>query len=317
MAWSVSGSADWDLWGVVMLAAGVSCVIAWFAVLARRLSLRSTNGPLSLLGLAELGFVGAAVLGTLERVQPSETPAPEPEAPGTGEEDDTDREGEVPAPDPATDGAEPPESEGSAQRPTALQIGGALDPVPPLPVDASERRAAVRTALRNARLVYEDDASCKDPAAVGRVWAQMARIPEDDRNARATIVAKRLEECRRQVRWAIMYTVRRTRLAAREAFEQTLATRLSEAHDIKTFIKISGKDHERMRVGSGALDDALAEAIMTEALQAELAALGFERIVLATGKQVWRTDLQPRPESDYIDAELAPYGLHRKLEFAD
>ena len=38
---------------------------------------------------------------------------------------------------------------------------------------------------------------------------------------------------------------------------------------------------------------------------------------MATGKKVWRTDLDARPESEYIDEALAPYGLHLKLEFAD
>ncbi len=357
MAWSVSVGPGWDLWGAAMLGTAALCGLAWFAVVARRLSGRPTSLPLVSLGLAELGFLTAAALGTLQQLgsplgstpgdvdatatpsalppqsQQAQTEAgPDPEARTGGDEAP---EADVPAPAADTDGEDGPPGENDAAADTApptepdpaeddeprppaagLQVGTALDPVPALPDDASERRAAIRRALRSARLVYEEDTTCKDAAAVGRAWATVAAIPKDERSARASVVAKRLEECRRQVRWATTYSIHRARLAAREAFEETLSKRLSKDHEIKTFIKISGRDHEKMRVGSGGLTDELAEAVMTDALQHELAELGFERVVLATGKKVWTTDLEARlihrsaRETQSVNSSLRcrPYG---------
>lgn len=305
MAWS---PAD-DPWGAGLLASGAVFGASLLLALVRR-----TPGPTWMTGLGASAFLVCAGLG-------AQQPAPSPDRPATQDGTPT-RAADVsdtqpaapPKPQPKDGPAEPPPPEPEAEEPPAAP-GSAIPTPAPLPASGAERRAAIRSVLRNARLTYESDENCKQPEALGKAWAAVAALPEEAQTPRAGAVVKRLEACRRKTRWATTYTVHRDRVAARDAFEDILKKRLSTQHQVTASIVVSGKDHERIRVGSGAFDDATVARILDDALEAELAELGFERAVFASPSKSWKTKLKPQPESAYVDAVLEPYGLHRKLSF--
>ncbi len=311
MAWIPSE----DPWGIAMIASGAVFGISLVIVNARRMAIRSRTGPVMMTGLAAAAFLACAAMGTLQRVAqgPTEPAAAseEPAAEAAGPDDtaqDPPAEDEADAP-PAQDDAAPDDKTPPARN-------SALEPTEPLPSDDGERQTAIRKVLRSARSVYESQKDCKDAKAVGQAWAQVAGIPQDARSSRVKAVARKLEGCRKQVRWATAYNVHRDRVAGRDAFEDTLKKRLQDAHSINASIALTGDDHQRIRVGSGSFDEAIVAKIVTQALKDELSGLGFERVVLADAKQSWRTDLEPRPEAEYVAEELTPYGLDDKLTFS-
>lgn len=315
MAWIPSE----DPWGIGMLASAAMFVIASLVVNARRMAVRSRTGPVVVTGLAASAFLACAAMGTLERVAQAA-----PAAPQATEDSPANTAGAAPVGDAAAIDNDPSEAtppapgaldEGSptpAPRTAAVRNSG-LEPVAAMPTADNERRAAVREVLRTARSTYEDEDDCKDAKAVGQAWAAVATIPQDSRSSRVDAVVRRLETCRRQIRWGIAYRVHRDRVSARDGFVDTLQKRLSETHGVTGSVVISGNDHERLRVGSAAFDETQASTIVTPALQDELAALGFDRIVLASAKQSWRTDLEPRTEASIVGDELVPFGLDDKL----
>ena len=295
-----------DLWGAGMLASSVLWSAALLGVAVRTVARRATDTAAGLLTLGATGFLVCAALGAMQEVAtPSSTAAAataEPEPHDAPKPDAERGAGPDPRPDTVPEPPRPPSS--------------AIPDAAPLPTDPAERRAAIRAVLRDARGVYEDVDDCKDAAAVGRVWKALDALPEEARTARAEAVARRLDACRRQVRWATMFVVHRDRLAAREAFADVLAERLADAHDLDAQVKTFGNEHERLRVGSGALDEALAGAILTDALEAEAAALGFDSVTLARPGKSWREPLTPRLDAAVVDEALAPYGLDRPLKLS-
>ncbi len=318
-----------DPWGAAMLGAAALGGLALLMVLVSQLAGRRTVVAGWLLGLSLFGFLGSAVAGTLERVQYSATNAETGAESGEG----VDADGSDPDGAPHDSGASPPpgadtgesgdsadaeantkKADAAPSRPPPVAVGSALKPVPALPSDASARKSAIRKVLRDAKLLYENESECKSAPSLGQVWAAVSALPAEAPRSRAEVVTRRLEECRRSLRWSTAYVVHRDRVAARDAFESQLSKRLSKVDGLKTFIKLSGKNHEKMRIGSGKLDDELAASVMTEALKAELTELGFERVVLASGNKTWKTALEPRPESEYIVEALRPYGLHLPLK---
>lgn len=313
MAWTPSQ----DPWGVGMLASGAVFGLSLVLVNARRMAIRPRTGSVLMTGLAASAFLACAAMGTLERVgqgpadassptdQPAAGAAAEGPAPGTATAED------IPSPDPDTP-AEPAAE--NVETPPARN--SALDPTDPLPTDDAARKTAIRKVLRAARSVYESPKQCKDAKAVGQAWAAVAGIPLDARSSRVKAVARKLEGCRKQVRWATAYNIHRDRVGARDAFEDTFKKRLQGAHDINVSIAITGDEHQRIRVGSGGLDEALATKIVTQALEDELTELGFERLVLAATQQSWKTALEPRAEAAYVGDALAPFGLDGKLTFS-
>lgn len=310
MAWIPSQ----DPWGVGMLASGAMFGISLLVINARRMAVRSRTGPVIATGLAVSAFLACAAMGTLERVaqgpsgaeQEAEDPSvdaatPEPLAAPEGESEAAPTQGEADAGSP-TDGTN-----------TVAARNSALEPTDAMPASEDERAAAIRKILRTARSVYESGRDCKDAKAVGQTWAAVSGIPDDAQSSRVGAVVRKLEACRRQVRGAITYKVHRDRIAARDDFADTLKQRLQEQHGIKGTVAVTGDNHQRIRVGNGTFDEASAGTIVTQAFKDELTGLGFERVVLANAKESWRTDLEPRPESDIVGDELVPYGLDAKL----
>jgi|GEM_PF-2388460 len=294
-----------------MLASGAVYGITFGLMLLRYRSRKDARGAAILASLGGIAFFGCAVLGAMEGTRPAPKPAADPTTPAKVVVADP-----TPEPTPAQDPPSEPDADtpdAPAQPSEPEPVEPALPPAEALPASGPERRAAIRNVLRNARLVYEDEKDCKSAEAVGRAWRDVSALPAEAHTARVSAVVKRLEKCRRQVRWATTYVVHRDRVAARDAFEKSLGKRLKDDHGINTAIKVSGDQHERIRVGSGAIDDTLASAIMTPAFEKELGALGFELVVLASPKKTWKTRPEIRSESSYVDAELEPYGLHRKL----
>lgn len=315
MAWTPSQ----DPWGIAMLASAAVFGIALVVINARRMAVRSRTGPVALAGVAAVAFLVCAAMGTLEQVR--QGPA-EPVA--ASEQPPTDAS----TSDPVEAAAAPEESDAAAAEgdsendaaatdtKTPPARNSALEPTKPMPADDAAQRAAIRNVLRAARSVYESQRDCKDAKAVGQAWAGVSSIPQSARSARVQAVVRRLEACRRQVRWAIAYTVRRDAVTARDDFEDTLKQRLQDVHGISGTVSLTGEDHQRLRVGSGSFDEAVVGTVITQSLKDELAGLGFERIVLANQKQSWRTALEPTPESRTVNERLAPYGLDTKLAFS-
>jgi len=311
MAWIPSQ----DPWGIAMIASGAVFGISLVVVNARRMAIRPRTGPVMMTGLAASAFLACAAMGTLQRVTQGpdepvaalEEPVADAAAPDTTTDPPSEDEADAPPPE-----AEDP----SDDVPTPPARDSALEATPPLPSDDAARQTAIRKVLRSARSVYESQKDCKDAKAVGQAWAGVAAIPQDARSSRVKAVARKLEGCRKQVRWATAYNVHRERVAGRDDFEDTLEQRLRDAHDINASIALTGDNHQRIRVGSGGFDEALAAKIVSQALEDELSGLGFERIVLASSKKSWRTALEPRPEAEYVADALAPYGLDAKLTFS-
>lgn len=315
MAWSPSD----DPWGTGMLVSGGLWGLSFIVLLVRRSPLRPPpSGAAALMSLSASGFIACAVLGAMA-VQPAPSSASadaneETNAAST-DANDTPEEGapsKQPDAEPASpdDGSEPT---AGGVAPTSKPKAVALPEPDPIPASGPERRTAVRKVLRDARKVYESTKDCKRAEEVGRVWKAVAALPDDTHSERVRAVARRLEACRRQVRWATTYAVHRGRVDARDAFVDTLKARLAKSHDIRAAVKLSGDDHERIRIGSGSFDDAKVSAVMTDAFKGELAGLGFERVVIARPGQTWKETLEPKSESSYVDDELAPYGLAGKL----
>ncbi len=324
-----------DPWGVAMAATAGASAIGLLLVVARRVAGRNAAAGGWTLGIGLTAFLGSAGAGALERVEAAPAVAANDSAPARGSKTAADASADAPeraddeAPAPSADtppttdtppapvDEQPPDSEASPEAPpapaTPVAAGSALDPVEALPTDPAQRRVAIRRALRTAKNVYEDESSCKQAKAVGQAWAQIAALPDDAPKARVDVVVRRLEQCRRSTRWAVAYTVHRDRVDARDAFEKTFAERLEKDYGLRAFIKLSGKNHEKMRVGSGRFDDDVIAKIMTETTKAELAGLGFERVVFASGKKAWPHDLEVRDEDGYVSDALAPYGLRDKL----
>lgn len=340
-----------DPWGAAMLGAAALSGIALLFVVVRQFSGGNTRSGGWVLGLGLLAFLASAGLGTFARLEASEPPktaargamphaadappnANEPDTPARANlkptadaptadapTADAPSEGEPTADAPTADTSKeddlPKEHPIPEARPTATvantKIGSALEPVEALPSDPDARKAAIRKVLRDAKIVYEDEQDCKSAAELGQAWAAVSALPSDAPQSRVEVVVRRLEECRRIARWATAYTVHRKRVSARDELKSTLAKRFSDDHKLTAVIKLSGKDHERIRVGSGRLDDTIVATVMTKAMKQELTDLGFELVVLSSGKQTWKTELEPRPESDYITDAMRPYGLHDKL----
>lgn len=319
MAWSPSD----DPWGTGMLVSGGLWGLAFIVLLVRRSPLRPPpSGAAALMSLSASGFIACAVLGAMA-VQPAPSSASADAADETNAAStDTKDEEAAPRQPDAPPGEEPTSPDGGSE-PTPETAGDeAATPKPkpvalpepdPIPAAGPERRTAVRKVLRDARKVYESTKDCKRAEAVGRVWKAVAALPDDTHSERVRAVVRRLEACRRQVRWTTTYAVHRGRVDARDAFVDTLKARLAKSHDIRAAVKLSGDDHERMRIGSGSFDDAKVSAVMTDAFKDELAGLGFERVVIARPGQTWKETLEPRSESSYVDDELSPYGLAAKL----
>jgi hypothetical protein len=314
MAWSPSD----DPWGTGMMVSAGLWGLAFIVLLVRRSAGSTPNGAAGLMSLGATGFIACAALGAME-VQPApNTTASAAASESTAESEPEPKPADKPAADAApTDAAEPTEA-GTEPEPTTETQPSKPPPVAlpepdPIPASGPERRTAVRKVLRDARKVYESTKDCKRAEPVGRAWKAIAALPEDTRSERVRAVVRRLEACRRQVRWTTTYAVHRGRVDARDAFVETLKARLAKSHDIRAAIKLTGDDHERIRVGSGSFDDAKVSAVMTDAFKSELAGLGFERVVIARPGQTWKETLDPKSESAYVDDALAPYGLAGKL----
>lgn len=309
MAWSPSD----DPWGTGMLVSGGLWSLAFIVLLVRRSPLRPPpSGAAGLMSLSATGFVACAVLGAME-VQSAPLSASAEGADETSAASADANDVEAP-----TALANAPEANGADAKPDSDVTRPSPSPVAlsepdPLPASGPARRTAVRKILRDARNVYESPRDCKRVEPVGRVWKALAALPNDAQTERVRAVVRRLEACRRQVRWTTTYAVHRRRVDARDAFVDTLEARLAKSHDIRTVVKLSGDDHERVRIGSGTFDDAKVSAVMTDAFKDELTELGFERVVMARPGQTWKETLDPKNESSYVDAELAPYGLASKL----
>ncbi|MCR9160466.1 MAG: hypothetical protein ACE37F_27605 [Nannocystaceae bacterium] len=303
-----------DPWGTGMLVSGGLWALAFLVLLVRRSPLRPPpSGAASLMSLSAIGFIACALLGaTAQPAEPAPGSASADEASAEAESGDQDAS---PSPDektPSGDEATPQPTD-AAEAPEAKPTVAALPEPDPIPASGPERRAAVRKVLRDARKVYESTRDCKRVEPVGRAWKAIAALPEDTHSERVRAVVRRLEACRRQVRWTTTYAVHRKRVDARDAFVDTLVARIAKSHDVRAAVKLSGDDHERIRIGGGNFDDALVSALMTDAFKDELAGLGFESVVVARPGKTWREALEPRSESAYVDDALTPYGLEAKL----
>lgn len=240
-----------------------------------------------------------------EDVEDTGTDEPDP----AEDTSDTDAADLAPAPD-SVETTEPSNVTSTLPAPGPSQ----LQPVEALPVDVSEKRSAIRERLRFAKSVVDDAEQCVSAQAVGQAWAQLEAIPPADRDHRVRVLARKLEACRKKVFWSVRYLVHRSRVEAREAFIRELDGQ-ERTGDNTTTTRVYGRNHQRMRIGvHGPFNQTIADQLLTAELRERAQALGFDIIVVSQRDESYVYRLQPRPETDYVNLELVPFGLDQPLD---
>lgn len=256
---------------------------------------------------------------------PTETRADdETAAGGTGGPGATDAGGSTGADEPAAagagadegalvgDDAAPDPSERLAPVATIPErvLPEAIPQVPALPTEPQAREAAIRDILGDAQRAAGGGRRCGNLERVAQAWARLRTVPVD-RKAKA--ITADLEKCRRKLLYSISRRYRAERVEARDAYFDALRERMRKEHGLMVQASISGKSHERLRIGSHELDAAKADALMNGGLRAELMGLEFAHVVLSSGKEARTYELEVPPESELGLPDLRAVGLGEPL----
>ncbi len=281
-----------DPWGVAMVVAIVGAALAFGWWLVARLVGRPARGSGRLLSLSLFSYLAFAV-GSLITGGSTTTP------PGTepltiiGADDPTDRAG----PD-GTRGMSPGTADAAAPAP-GLAVPGAATTDPPLHGKA---------ALRFVDEVSRDSARCRDTESVSLAARLLTRVLIEVPRTRAERAAARLETCRRKLVWIRAAAIRRHRVGDREAWAAAAPKRFkTDGLSVQVFLRGAGRD--RVRLGSGALDDLRAKALLDGGLRDELADLGFVEVVLANMQTEMREGLTGPSDMELAERELSALGL--------
>lgn len=307
-----------DPWGAALLVTAALSGLGLVLALVARGSSRSAAVGGWLMGLGLVGFLGSAVAGAVVRVEsavastaPSQSdPEDSDEAASAAptrsdahDDEPSDESEAVTGTDDDESGASDGESD-AADAPSSVAIArpGAL------PSDPVELRAAVRVILRDGKKVAEGKNSCTDPQQLADTWAKLAAIPDDTYPARANVIVKKLDACRRKLVWTTLYVVRHERVKERGDFVSVLDSRLQEAGK-PAAISVHEKSNARLRVGSQSMSHEEFAAMLEGGLQKELEALGFEKVTFSDGSEAVTTGLDPVADQTVANQKLAPYGL--------
>lgn len=343
-----------DPWGAAMLAAAAVVALAVFVLVAAILTGTPKRSAGRILGFGCALFLGAAVGGTWVRVQHGDAdaaraakPKPEPvtivaPAPPPDPDDpdapkpqpgvaavgdaggDADADGQPTAIDDAGGGAPdpavaPPTTAAAALNLTPTRSSNIdTSPVPlndaALPTDEAERTKAIANRLRAARTLAADERRCADAPGIAQAWADLSVLPADTPGLR-TATAK-LEACRKRIRNAKAYWVRRERIEARNAYAEELPGMLKN-DDSFVFVNVRGNAHERIRIGGKSITDARVQVLLDGGLATELTALGFTEVTFASGKGTIVKHYDVDNDAAVTTAVMGRWGLGEKLSVAE
>ena len=338
-----------DPWGTAMLAAAAVVALAVFVLVAAILTATPKRAGSRLLGIGCFLFLGTAVGGTWQRIadgdeanakadvkkpEPVKIVAPEP-PPDPGDGPPGSEGGATPGAESGDAGADAGDAGADADggattqgdpTPTATVKQSDLAPsespefdtspadlpaVAALPTEAEARDKAIAAVIHQTRQIADDDRRCGDAETVGTAWKAVKALPEDAKGRSAA--ARRLDGCRKKIRGARMYWVRRQRIDARNAYATELPGKL-KVDDSYVFVNVRGKSHERMRIGGRSITKARIEALLAAGLSDQLAALGVSEVTFASrdGSRVVKLDVET--DSEIADALMGRWGLGEKLE---
>ncbi|MEM6993471.1 MAG: hypothetical protein AAF721_23355 [Myxococcota bacterium] len=218
--------------------------------------------------------------------------------------------------------ANPPPAAGD---PPAAAASGSLAPTAPavidtspvelaaptaLPADAEGKKTAMSTAIRLAKAVAADETDCADPKRVAEAWLSIKSFAADTRGLKTAV--SRLEGCRKRIRAARAYWVRRKRVEARNAYADELPGKLKR-DDSYVFVSVRGPAHERMRIGGKSITAQRVAALIRDGLADELKALGFSEVTFASGKTTTTQKYDSEDDSAVTDKVMGRWGLQSKL----
>lgn len=182
----------------------------------------------------------------------------------------------------------------------------------PLPADADARDKAISALVYETRQIADDPKRCADIETVAAAWKAVKALPEDAK-ARDT-AAKRLDGCRKKIRGAKTYAVRRQRIDARNAYAAELPGKL-KVDDSYVFVNVRGKSHERMRIGGRSITKARIDALLAAGFDDQLEALGVSEVTFASSDGSRVEKLEVEEDSEIVDAIMGAWGLGDKLAF--
>jgi len=147
---------------------------------------------------------------------------------------------------------------------------------------------------------------------VATAWKAVQALPEDAKGRDAA--AKRLDGCRKKIRGAKLYSVRRKRIDARNAYAAELPGKL-KVDDSYVFVNVRGKSHERMRIGGRSITKARIDALLAAGFVDQLQALGVSEVTFASSDGSRVETLEVQPDGEIADAIMGRWGLGDKLAF--
>lgn len=195
----------------------------------------------------------------------------------------------------------------------AFNTDPASIPAPdPLPADADARDKAISALVYETRQIADDPKRCADIDTVAAAWKAVKALPEDAKGR--DTAAKRLDGCRKKIRGAKTYAVRRQRIDARNAYAAELPGKL-KVDDSYVFVNVRGKSHERMRIGGRSITKARIDALLAAGFDDQLEALGVSEVTFASSDGSRLEKLEVEEDSEIVDAIMGAWGLGDKLAF--
>jgi len=241
----------------------------------------------------------AAETGEPEAPQP-ETPEPETPEPETPEPETPEPETPQPASGADPLGLAPSKPADIATDPVTVATPAAL------PTEPEARKKAISAVLRAARNLAADDTQCGDALAVAEAWLTVKALPAGTSGARTA--TSRLEGCRKRIKVAKAYWIRRQRVAARNAYGEELPGKL-KVDESYVFVNLRGKVHERIRIGGTSITEARVKALIAAGLDGWFKSLGFAEVTFASGRSNKTYKYEGGDDAALIDAVMARHGI--------
>jgi hypothetical protein len=190
-----------------------------------------------------------------------------------------------------------------------------LPEVEPLPTEERARTLAIREILDEGARAAGGGERCGNLQRVAKAWARLELVPV---TRKAKAITKDLERCRRR----LLYSVSQKRLAEmieeREQWFAKLPAKLRKQEGgLAIQASLSGKAHERLRIGNRELDAARADALMDGGLRDELVRLQFAHVVISDGKKAKTYELPVTPEGELGLPWLRAVGLGEPLRLEE
>jgi hypothetical protein len=283
-----------DPWGVAMWAcaalAGVGVLWALVA-LAMRQPARAAG---RLLGFGAFGYLATAAASVALRVGASaSSPVADADA-GAGTS--------------ATDGASARVSVGDAKSDAKSEEKAGGEPAVTIdPGITGPPQRGGPEALRFASQIANDE-RCKDARAIAGAVRDLAAAVASEPKRSVDKAVDKLEGCRKKIVWVKAASVRRKRVDAREAWVESLKTRM-KSEGTPVFVSLRGAAHERIRLGGSPEAIGKLRGQYDATLKQELEGLGFTEVTFANMKDTERFELAVPNDHELAARELASLKL--------